>query len=92
MPLAGHPVKTWLAMERLFIEMGIISSVQECLDEFGLLVGGTEDQSFHHDIARKFAHWYDESKSEHETSDDHSNEEAEAHVSWEVGRLQYNKK
>lgn len=81
-------MKTRLAIERLFIEMGIISSDQECLDEIGLLVGGTEDQSLHHDIARKFVHWYDEPKSENETSDDHSNV---ALVGWEVGRLRYNK-
>jgi hypothetical protein len=91
MPLGGRPVKTRLAIERLFIEMGIISSEQESLDEIGLLVGGTEDQSLHHDIARKFVHWYDEPKSEQETSDDHSYEDAETLVGWEVGRLQYNK-
>jgi hypothetical protein len=40
MPLGGRPLKTQLAVERLFIEMGIISSEQESLDEIGLLVGG----------------------------------------------------
>lgn len=89
--LGGRPVKTRLAIERLFIEMGIITSDHECLDEIGLLVGGTEDQSLHHDIARKFVHWYDEPKSENEASDDHSNVEAAALVGWEVDRLRYNK-
>lgn len=90
MTIGGRPVKTRLEIESIFAEMGIISPDRECLDEIGLLIGGTEDQSLHHDIARKFVHWYEEPKSGKVVFDDHSTY-ADVLVGWEVDRLQYNR-
>jgi hypothetical protein len=70
--------------------MGIISPNKERLDEIGILIGGTEDQSLHHDIARKFVHWYAEPINGTEVAKDLSNQRVVL-VGWEVDRIRCNK-
>ena len=75
-----HVVSTRKAVERLL--SGVINPDFEMLGDVGLLIGGTEDQSLHHDVARQMVNWI--SEIHEEESVDH-----EA-VGWEVDRIEYN--
>lgn len=75
-----HVVSTRKAVERLL--SGVINRDVERLGDVGLLIGGTEDQSLHHDVARQTVNWITEVHEE--GSGDH-----EA-VGWEVDRIEYN--
>jgi hypothetical protein len=63
-------------------EDGIISKDYEFLHEVGLIIGGTEDQSLHHDISRQFASWT--------KNDTKKEDEYDRQAGWEVNRLNYN--
>ena len=69
--------------------MGIISPSHEGLQEIGILIGGTEDQNLHHDIATQFVKWYAEPINGTETAKNLSGKEVL--VGWESDRIQYNK-
>ena len=83
-PIRFHgqkPVDTRVEVEALLSSAGAMDLRHEKTDEIGILVGGTEDQSLHHDMARQFTAWLPESSG---SADD-------AVVGWETSRLWYNK-
>jgi hypothetical protein len=54
----GAPIPTREKINDIFVELGVIDPDHESLHEIGILIGGTEDQSLHHDCARRFVRWY----------------------------------
>lgn len=62
--------------------LGIVNLLYEQLDDVGLLMGGTEDQSLHHDVSRTFTSFASTTK--------YDPEEESPISGWEVGRLEYN--
>jgi hypothetical protein len=69
-------------IQALLEQDGIIHKDYEFLNDVGLIIGGSEDQSLHHDICRNFSYW---ASSVPEIQDDNYQV-----VGWEVDRLQYN--
>lgn len=51
----GNRVRTRQAVEQILT--GIFNPETEALYDLGILVGGTEDQSLHHDVARQCVSW-----------------------------------
>jgi hypothetical protein len=63
---------------------GVIASDKEALYDLGIIIGGTEDQSLHHDVARRFVNWFPNEYG-------NQNYAFMAPVTgWEVDRLAYN--
>jgi hypothetical protein len=69
-------------LQSLFEQEGIIHNKYEFINDIGLIIGGSEDQSLHHDIARNFSYWANSSKI--------SEDGIYQHNGWEVNRLDYN--
>jgi hypothetical protein len=69
-------------IQTLLADDGVIHNQYEFVNDFGLIIGGSEDQSLHHDISRTFSYWVD---SIAENKDDTYQQ-----MGWEVDRLQYN--
>lgn len=61
---------------------GIIDLEYEELDDVGMLIGGTEDQSLHHDVSRTLTSFV--------PSGDFDSEENYPLLGWETGRPDYN--
>lgn len=78
------PVKTRHALQKIFYEYKILDEEHEEINDLGILIGGTEDQRIHHDVARQIAVWY-EHKSLSASSEIHP-----PLTGWEVDRLEYN--
>lgn len=53
-----HFVSTRSMVESLLSEHGLIHPEHERIHDLGILIGGTEDQSIHHDIPRQTTSWY----------------------------------
>jgi hypothetical protein len=53
-------VSTRSAVESFFSEQKILSPGHETIHDMGILIGGTEDQSIHHDIPRQTTSWLPE--------------------------------
>ena len=70
-----------LVEERL-AEWGIIDPSVEIVEELGILIGGTEDQSLHHDLPRDWVTW-------RQRKSKHADTSCET-VGWESNRLGYN--
>lgn len=76
-------VPTRSLVETFLAEHGIIHPEHEKIHDLGILIGGTEDQSLHHDIPRQTTSWLPEDPAPTETS----------HVpvgGWEYDRAAYN--
>ena len=83
--VSGSFVPTRTKIEKIFHKSGEISPDFDEIHEMSILIGGTEDQRLHHDVARQIAVWYKEKPSV-------DNIEHEPPLNgWEVDRLQYNK-
>jgi hypothetical protein len=83
-PIKMHvrmPVPTRQAVETLCTETGLVHPIHENLRDIHILVGGTEDQSLHHDMAREFTSWL--------PTEDYESEQ-DATLGWEYNRLAYN--
>jgi hypothetical protein len=74
-------VRTRSRIESVLINAGVFDPEHETLHDVSLLIGGTEDQSLHHDVPRQMACWL--------PSDDSCDSE-EAVLGWEANRLAYN--
>ena len=90
-PLAHHHdggkvVSSRQIVEDIMTKAGMLMQGYEALDDIGLLFGGTEDQSLHHDTSRMVVHWTKERPLIH--SDEWS--EFSSLVGWEIDRLEYN--
>mmetsp|Transcript_10136 Transcript_10136/g.20942 ORF Transcript_10136/g.20942 Transcript_10136/m.20942 type:complete len:844 (-) Transcript_10136:132-2663(-) len=80
-PIKDHvveKVRTRSKVENILIKAGVVNPEKECIKELAIIIGGTEDQSLHHDMPRDFTTW--------QASQDHES----ATMGWEVNRLQYN--
>jgi len=77
---SANVIGTRETVERLL--GGVFNPAFETLDDIGMLIGGTEDQSLHHDVARQMVHWIPEVNEGESTG-----YRAEG---WEVDRLEYN--
>ncbi len=76
-------VPTRSMVEELLAEHGFIHADHEQIHDLGILIGGTEDQSLHHDIPRQTTSWLPEDPGSSETW----------HVpvgGWEYDRAAYN--
>jgi hypothetical protein len=73
-------VRTRKTVERLL--HGMFDPQVEKLDDIGMLIGGTEDQSLHHDVARQMVSWMPEVAEGGSTY--------LAVAGWEVDRKEYN--
>lgn len=82
----GNHVPTRDVVEALFLREGVVEPGDE-VHEIGVLIGGTEDQRLHHDVARQIAVWYEERPS---TRHQQENETRPPLTGWEVDRLRYN--
>jgi len=81
-----HLVATRSMVESLLIEEGIVNPEQERIHDMGILIGGTEDQSIHHDIPRQTTSWLPQDPA---TSDE--DQIVEPLVGgWEYDRVAYN--
>ena len=79
---AAHArVPTRARLERLLAKAKVIDPKYEIIHDLGVLVGGTEDQSLHHDISRQWTFWLP-SKADVGTID--------PTLGWEDNRLVYN--
>lgn len=67
----------------------MIDQEHESLHEIGILVGGTEDQSLHHDCARRFVKWYPEPLTGKETKKELAAKDGIID-GFEIDRLRYN--
>jgi hypothetical protein len=78
----GSRVRTRHAVEQILT--GIFNPETEALYDLGILVGGTEDQSLHHDVARQCVSWLpQECLTSCETG-------MNPVTGWEIDRLTYN--
>eukprot|EP00540_Astrosyne_radiata_P000366 CAMPEP_0116838908 /NCGR_PEP_ID=MMETSP0418-20121206/9475_1 /TAXON_ID=1158023 /ORGANISM="Astrosyne radiata, Strain 13vi08-1A" /LENGTH=932 /DNA_ID=CAMNT_0004468965 /DNA_START=205 /DNA_END=3004 /DNA_ORIENTATION=+ len=73
-------IPTRMSIEKLL--KGIINPDLETLSDLGILIGGTEDQSLHHDTARQVVTWAPE--------DPGTSTLTGAVSGWEIDRLEYN--
>jgi hypothetical protein len=71
------------AVESLFSEQKILLPGHEKIHDLGILIGGTEDQSIHHDIPRQTTSWLPEEPSISEIS-------GVPVTGWEFDRAAYN--
>jgi hypothetical protein len=78
----GFLIPTRKAVERIL--SGVFNPETEVLDDLGILIGGTEDQALHHDVARQCVYWLPEKCR-------YSGEVDTVPVGgWELERLDYN--
>lgn len=73
--------------EALFSKEGVLNLLNERLDDVGLLFGGTEDQSLHHDTARQSTCWL----IERPRVGSEENSSGASVSGWEVDRVLYNR-
>jgi hypothetical protein len=71
-------------VESILTQEGIVNPAFEAIHDLGLLFGGTEDQSLHHDIARQTSVWV-----KCRPSVDSALDSANLVPGWEVDRLEY---
>lgn len=62
---------------------GVINPLAETVSDLGILIGGTEDQSLHHDTARQIVTWVPQDPGTSTTL-------VNPVSGWEVDRLEYN--
>jgi hypothetical protein len=74
-------VQTRSRIESVLINAGVFDPDHETLHDVSLLIGGTCDQSLHHDVPRQMAYWL---------PNDDSCDDEEAVLGWEANRLAYN--
>jgi hypothetical protein len=75
-------VKHRAALENELQANNIISLKREKLDDVGMLIGGTEDQSLHHDVSRVHTRFVSKAKYDPKVEN--------PIAGWEVGRIEYN--
>lgn len=63
----------------------MINPAFEAVHDIGLLFGGTEDQSLHHDTARQTTSWASE-----KTATENTIDSLKLQPGWEIDRLEYN--
>eukprot|EP00978_Attheya_sp_CCMP212_P027022 scaffold90036_cov55-Attheya_sp.AAC.5 len=81
----GNIVPARTIVEDLFARDGVITKLCENVDDIGLLFGGSEDQSLHHDAARQVTSWLPERPSSADAVD-----RMNPYSGWEIDRLEYN--
>uniref|UniRef100_A0A7S2XKY4 Uncharacterized protein n=1 Tax=Attheya septentrionalis TaxID=420275 RepID=A0A7S2XKY4_9STRA len=81
----GNIVPARTIVEDLFARDGVITKLCEKVDDIGLLFGGSEDQSLHHDAARQVTSWLPE-----RPSSDDAVDRMNPYSGWEIDRLEYN--
>jgi hypothetical protein len=84
-PISGNLVPARTIVEDLFARDKVITKLCEKVDDIGLLFGGSEDQSLHHDAARQLTSWLPE-----RPSSDDAVERMNPYSGWEIDRLEYN--
>jgi len=72
-------VPTRARVERILKHQNVVQPLKERIHDMALLVGGTEDQSLHHDLCRQWTFWLP-----HEKSDETPT------LGWEASRYAYN--
>jgi hypothetical protein len=72
-------VRTRARIEGIMRDAGLLNTAREKIHDLGLLVGGTEDQSLHHDLCRQWTFWLP-----HVDSTDAPT------LGWEANRFAYN--
>lgn len=72
-------VRTRTRIEAILQEAGLLNAKREKIHDMGILVGGTEDQSLHHDICRQWTFWLP-----------HIHSQEEPTLGWEQNRYAYN--
>lgn len=72
-------VPTRAALEEILQRVGLLNMEREEIDDMGLLVGGSEDQSLHHDICRQWTFWLP-----------HRGSKVPPTLGWEANRYAYN--
>jgi hypothetical protein len=72
-------VKTRARIEAILSKAGVLDQSFELTHDMGLLIGGTVDQSLHHDLGRQFVYWLPDPDSERLPT-----------VGWEKNRIAYN--
>lgn len=78
----GYQIPTRKVVERILSD--VFNPETEVLDDLGILIGGTEDQALHHDVARQCTYWLPEKCR-------YSDEVYAVPVGgWELERLDYN--
>jgi hypothetical protein len=85
----GAPIPTREKINEIFVELGVIDPEHESLHEIGILIGGTEDQSLHHDCARRFVKWHPEAMTGKESQKELANMEGVLD-GFEIDVLRYN--
>ena len=88
-PIKRHTLSSFVttraAVESLFSETRLLHPHHEKIHDLGILIGGTEDQSIHHDIPRQTTTWLPEDP------DENVNAGMAVPVSgWEFDRAAYN--
>jgi hypothetical protein len=88
-PLKRHTMRvvtTRSAFETFLSQKGLMDPSRETIHDLGMLIGGTEDQSIHHDIPRQTTVWLPEVPASN--SDAHSS--GVPVPGWEFDRIAYN--
>jgi hypothetical protein len=85
-------IATRETVERILSSIGVFNPRHEIIRDLGILVGGTEDQSLHHDIPRQTAGWRARDGLPREDDmDGEDDQDAELITpGWEINRLAYN--
>lgn len=78
-------IKSRRTVESILTREGILNPRLEVIHDLGLLIGGTEDQSLHHDIARQTTMWVAARPSVDSILDSYN-----PVTGWEIDRLEYN--
>lgn len=90
-PLRRHGEHQFIATrsraESLLSEHGFVHPEHERIHDMGILIGGTEDQSLHHDIPRQTTSWLPQDPA---TSSEEADFSAAAVGGWEYDRAAYN--
>ena len=76
---SNEKVPTRARAERILKHYNVVQPVKERIQDLALLVGGTEDQSLHHDLCRQWTFWLP-----HEQTDETPT------LGWEASRYAYN--
>ena len=86
-PIQLHSLRGFIdvraAIESLFSEKKILHPGKEEIHDIGILIGGTEDQSLHHDIPRQTTSWLEKSPKRFKTT-------GVPIKGWEFDRAAYN--